>query len=168
MTHALLLLRIIGQFIDRLVVDAPGFFRQKGNSAVDQETERPWHFGMAIQREHKLRPGLFDHGPVIRVRRAAASFGAILRDASVGIVHAHDVEFLVLQDLQVEGRQRCMIVTHANHGDALRTPYRLRFAGLQAPGDHRGCDAAGGELPRTRQKIAAAGQALLGLKNDTR
>jgi hypothetical protein len=75
---------------------------------------------MTIQGEYKLGLGLVDHGPVIRVGRTAAPLGAVLGHGAVRVMHAHNVELFVLQDLQIKRRQCCVVVTRADHGDPLR------------------------------------------------
>src|SRR5262249_61831687 len=101
---------------------------------------------MTIQREDEVRSGLIDHCPVVRVCCAATTFGAIFSDGTVGIVDAHDVELFVLENAEIERRERCVIVPYTDYGDALR-PTRDRRVGEQL-GHGRGGKAANSEDDR--------------------
>src|SRR5438552_8524617 len=48
------------------------------------------------------------------------SLGAIFRHSTVRIMHADDIELLVLQNPQIERRQSGVVMAYADDGDTLR------------------------------------------------
>jgi hypothetical protein len=82
-------------------------------------------------------------------------------------VDADNVEFLVLQNLKIKRRQRGVIVTGADYGNALRpATYRTRsLLGANSIGLHAFEKGGSRENSRVLQKAAAAGGELIAPHN---